>query len=239
MAWGVTAAQQNKIGLLKIMLLLTLAGAATFLVIKYFEYTHKFHEGLFPGIKFYGKPGEHSHMWIDPDSVAAGAAGHAAPTASGAQPPADHAAGDADAATAPAFEIQTVSVTPGAASSLPPAEASTVLLAAAGPAGLGTTQSISIPEAELVRDRHEAHVQPLQDPARPANMHMFFNIYYMMTGLHGIHVVIGMIVITWLLVKSFKGQFSKDYFTPVDLGGLYWHVVDLIWIFLFPLFYLI
>jgi cytochrome c oxidase subunit 3 len=61
----------------------------------------------------------------------------------------------------------------------------------------------------------------------------------MMTGLHGIHVVIGGIVITWLLIKSIRGQFHREYFTPVDLGGLYWHVVDLIWIFLFPLFYLI
>src|SRR5688572_22632222 len=112
MAWGVTAAQQNKIGLLKIMLLLTLAGAATFLVIKYFEYTHKFHEGLFPGIKFYEKPGEHSHMWIAPDAAAHGAAEHTAPAATAAEQPADqaHVAGDAAAtppATAPAFEIQT------------------------------------------------------------------------------------------------------------------------------------
>jgi len=245
MAWGVTAAQQNKIGLLKLMLVLTLMGAATFLVIKYFEYTHKFHEGLFPGIKFYEKPGEHSHMWVNVDSAPPGAAEHAATTETapaGAPASADqlHAAsGGAAPASAPAFEIQTVSITPGTGAALPPAEASTVLPAAAGPAGLGTGEAIAIPEAELLRDRHPAHMQPLQDPTRPANTHMFFNIYYMMTGLHGIHVVIGMIVITWLLVKTFRGQFSSEYFTPVDLGGLYWHVVDLIWIFLFPLFYLI
>ncbi len=68
---------------------------------------------------------------------------------------------------------------------------------------------------------------------------MFFNIYYLMTGLHGVHVAAGIGLLTWLLIGAVKGRFSSAYFTPVDLGGLYWHVVDLIWIFLFPLFYLI
>ncbi len=63
MAWAVTAAQQNKQKLLKIMLMLTLAGAVTFLVIKYFEYTHKFNEGIYPGISYYQQPGEDSHYW--------------------------------------------------------------------------------------------------------------------------------------------------------------------------------
>ena len=58
-------------------------------------------------------------------------------------------------------------------------------------------------------------------------------------GLHGIHVLAGMGVITWLIIRSVRGHFGPEYFTPVDLGGLYWHVVDLIWIFLFPLLYLI
>lgn len=228
MAWGVTAAQRNQIGVLKVCLVLTLMGAAGFLVIKYFEYTHKFHEGLFPGIKFYEKPGETSHMWIDPAAATHAEGEHAAEA-----PAAEHAA------AAPTFEIETVAITPSVATALPPAEASTVKPAAAGPAGLASPDSIAEPKAEIVRDRALAHVQPLQDPNRPHNVHMFFNIYYMMTGLHGIHVVIGMIVISWLLIKTFKGEFSSEYFTPVDLGGLYWHVVDLIWIFLFPLFYLI
>lgn len=227
MAWGVTAAQQNKIGVLKFCLVLTLMGAVGFLVIKYFEYTHKFHNGLYPGIKFYEKPGEHAEMWIS-ETDAAHDTKHAAEVAP-------------DPASAPGgFEIQTVAITPGGVNaSLPPAEASTVLPAATGPAGMAAGEKIAIPEAEFVKGRVEAEVQPLQDRFRPQNTHMFFNIYYMMTGLHGIHVVIGMIVIIWLLVKAQRGHFSSEYFTPVDLGGLYWHVVDLIWIFLFPLFYLI
>ncbi len=234
MAWGVTAAQKNQIGVLKVCLVLTLMGAAGFLVIKYFEYTHKFHEGLFPGIKFYEKPGEHSHMWISEKDLA-----HDKAFAAETAPDPALANHSATTPAAGGFEIQTVAVTPSASTSLPPAEASTVLPAAAGPAGLAAGDKIAIPEAEFVRDRVESTVQPLQDHFRPQNTHMFFNIYYMMTGLHGIHVVIGMIVITWLLIKTFRGEFSNEYFTPVDLGGLYWHVVDLIWIFLFPLFYLI
>ncbi len=80
---------------------------------------------------------------------------------------------------------------------------------------------------------------PRRDPQRPPNLHIFFGLYFCMTGLHGLHVVGGLVVITWLLIRSLHGHFSSAYFTPVDLGGLYWHLVDLIWIFLFPLLYLI
>jgi cytochrome c oxidase subunit III len=80
---------------------------------------------------------------------------------------------------------------------------------------------------------------PRHDPDRPARAHVFFNIYFLMTGLHGIHVLVGMGVIGVLLVLSTRGAFGSAYYTPVELTGLYWHVVDIIWIFLFPLFYLI
>ena len=88
-------------------------------------------------------------------------------------------------------------------------------------------------------DDHAHHPNPRVDPERPANAHLYFGIYYTMTGLHGAHVIIGMIVIAWLFLRGMRGDFSAKYFTPVDLGGLYWHVVDLIWIFLFPLLYLV
>ena len=71
------------------------------------------------------------------------------------------------------------------------------------------------------------------------NAGLFFSLYFMMTGLHGIHVLIGMTIITWVLIRTRKGHFNEHYFTPVELTGLYWHLVDLIWIFLFPLLYLI
>ena len=71
------------------------------------------------------------------------------------------------------------------------------------------------------------------------NPHIFFSVYFLMTGLHGIHVLGGMGLITWLILRTGKGHFSPEYYTPIEMTGLYWHLVDLIWIFLFPLFYLI
>jgi cytochrome c oxidase subunit 3 len=68
---------------------------------------------------------------------------------------------------------------------------------------------------------------------------VFFSIYYMMTGLHGIHVLIGIGLMIWLILKAKKNILHSGYYTPVEITGLYWHLVDVIWIFLFPLLYLI
>jgi cytochrome c oxidase subunit III len=73
----------------------------------------------------------------------------------------------------------------------------------------------------------------------PRNAGIFFSIYFCMTGLHGLHIIAGMSAIVWVMVRSAKGQFTSEYFGPVDYVGLYWHLVDLIWIYLFPLLYLI
>jgi cytochrome c oxidase subunit III len=131
MVLAVWAASMSKRKLLIWMLVLTLICAGAFLVVKYFEYSHKFHDGLLPG-KFYSHQG---------DTV------------------------------------------PG--------------------------------------------------------QFLFFSFYFMMTGLHGLHVVIGMIAIGWILVRAIKGHFSASYYGPVDLVGLYWHLVDMIWIYVFPLMYLL
>jgi cytochrome c oxidase subunit 3 len=131
-ALSIHAAQQNKRGMLIFNLVVTLACAAIFLVVKYFEYSHKFHDGLLPGYHFTN----------------------------------------------------------------------------------GTLPN-------------------------PDQAHIFFGIYFLMTGLHGIHVVLGMGVLSWLLARSIRGDFHDQYYAPLELGGLYWHLVDVIWIFLFPLLYLI
>ncbi len=60
-----------------------------------------------------------------------------------------------------------------------------------------------------------------------------------MTGVHGLHVIIGIGVYAWIFLRNKRGEFSSRFFTPVHMVGLYWHLVDLIWIFLFPLLYLI
>lgn len=109
--------------------------------------------------------------------------------------------------------------------------------AAEGPGG-GINIAILDPSRAALPETPAGHPDPRSDPQRPANVHMFFGIYFLMTGLHGIHVIVGMIIITWLLLRAVRGDFSNNYYTPVDLGGLYWHVVDVIWIFLFPLLYL-
>ena len=83
------------------------------------------------------------------------------------------------------------------------------------------------------------HGEAAADDTRPRNVHIFFGIYFAMTGLHAIHVVLGMFAIAWIMVRGAKGHFNSQYFGPVDYVGLYWHLVDLIWIFLFPLLYLI
>jgi cytochrome c oxidase subunit III len=68
---------------------------------------------------------------------------------------------------------------------------------------------------------------------------MFFTLYFFMTGLHALHVVAGMGALSYVGLRALRGHFSAGYYTPVELGGLYWHLVDIVWIFLYPLLYLI
>ena len=67
----------------------------------------------------------------------------------------------------------------------------------------------------------------------------FYGLYFTMTGIHALHVIIGMGVIIWLMRLSKRGTFSTSFYTPVEVVGLYWHLVDAVWIFLFPLVYLL
>ena len=130
MALSIRAAQKNMRKQTVILLLMTTLLASAFLVVKYFEYSHKFHLGIFPG-KFYAFLGTHA-----------------------------------------------------------------------------------------------------------SNEHLFYSLYYIMTGLHVIHVLLGIVAILWLAWRAAKGHFYSGYYTPVEAVGLYWHIVDIIWIFLFPLLYL-
>lgn len=89
---------------------------------------------------------------------------------------------------------------------------------------------------------HDEHAEPTGPDStsdRKPQIGVFFSIYYCMTGLHAIHVIAGMIALSWLYFRCLKSHFRPDYFGPVDYVGLYWHLVDLIWIYLFPLLYLI
>lgn len=86
---------------------------------------------------------------------------------------------------------------------------------------------------------------PIEDTKETSNAELdrdvgiFFSIYYCLTGLHAIHITAGIIFLSWIYWRSILGHWRPDYFGPVDFVGLYWHLVDLIWIYLFPLLYLI
>ncbi len=169
-ALAVRSAQVGKRNLTSLYLIVTILCAGVFLVVKYFEYSHKFHLGLLPG-----------HCFGHPGLSAAVQNGE---------------------------------------------EVGTCLRVHADSAPV-------MPEWVKAADE-DGHVRLLSPRAN-----MFFGLYFVMTGLHGLHVIVGMSILAWVLYKNIKGKFSPAYFTPVDLGALYWHLVDLVWIYLFPLLYLV
>ncbi len=75
--------------------------------------------------------------------------------------------------------------------------------------------------------------------SRPSGEILFFGLYYVMTGLHGLHVIIGVVIISFMTVFTIRDVITHDNYVKLESAGLYWHLVDIIWIFLFPLFYLI
>ncbi len=85
---------------------------------------------------------------------------------------------------------------------------------------------------------HEG-MPPLEAKQFAGEGELFFVLYFSMTGLHGAHMIIGMAVMAFYLRPAWHGRYSRDYYTPIEGLGLYWHFVDVVWIFLFPLFYLV
>jgi cytochrome c oxidase subunit 3 len=71
------------------------------------------------------------------------------------------------------------------------------------------------------------------------SVEMFFCFYFFMTGLHALHMIIGFGIMTVMAIWAWRGKFSPEYYAPIEVSGLYWHFVDIVWIFLFPLLYLI
>jgi len=76
-----------------------------------------------------------------------------------------------------------------------------------------------------------------QEYLRPAQI--FFSLYFVLTGLHALHMIVGLGIMTWMLIWTKQGIIRPDYYSPIEISGLYWHFVDIVWIFLFPLLYLI
>jgi cytochrome c oxidase subunit 3 len=104
-------------------------------------------------------------------------------------------------------------------------------------------------DADLIKEKKEIkeaiEVENSADPegagvtALNAHAQLYFSLYFGMTGLHALHMVIGAGLLLWLILEARKGRFDANYNTPVENIGLYWHFVDIVWIFLFPLLYLI
>lgn len=93
-----------------------------------------------------------------------------------------------------------------------------------------------IPGAPFGPDAHALHLLP---GATLPQVEMFYWIYFAMTGMHALHMIIGAGLLTFLIIYSLKGRFDPEYHGPVEIIGLYWHFVDIVWIFLFPLLYLL
>ncbi len=90
----------------------------------------------------------------------------------------------------------------------------------------------SFDAGDLIRDYPQIHIDP-------AHAQIYFSLYFAMTGLHALHMIIGVGLFTYLLYHAAKGRYGPEYYTPIEMGGLYWHFVDVVWIYLFPLLYLI
>jgi cytochrome c oxidase subunit 3 len=103
-----------------------------------------------------------------------------------------------------------------------------------GPLFLLPTHAASTNHSEPSSDSPEGQSSLNQGPVE-----IFFSFYFAMTGLHALHMVIGIAVLVVLMINARRGAYSAEYFTPVELTGLYWHFVDIVWVFLFPLLYLI
>lgn len=228
MAWAVHCAQTGRRRGLIRLLTATLVFATAFLGIKYVEYESKWRHGLLWGRYYHPADGHGTEGASEPAGAGQAGGQPANAPAPNHEQSAAARAGESSSATmavagpGPQGGHMTAGVAAGP-DGTPPVGPIRIAAAAAGPQGLA---------------RHLRRTGPGRHD-EPRNVQIFFAVYFLMTGLHGLHVVAGMVVITWILVRSMRGHFGPAYFAPVDLAGLYWHVVDVIWIFLFPLLYLI
>lgn len=321
MAWGVRAAQLGQTKLLTTLLIATLIGGAGFMVIKTVEYNKKWKHGLFVGprnifngVTQGGKTGAEAHE-LEEESFGEDAGKGAEPATREGSDPHDRAKPTAVNPAPVAFEGSAVERAPEhgeVVSHAPGAKPNPVAMIPVGadaPDGnAGTDDKAKIVPQDLTpgglshateTDASHHHVAYRQlAEVDKHRVYTFFGIYFFMTGLHGLHVLIGMSLIFWVFVRALppgpkrmanplgltalglfvvvlgliiasgwliwpglllaaigglwslmrlptmssaegEAEFGPKYFYPVDLVGLYWHLVDLIWIFLFPLLYLI
>jgi cytochrome c oxidase subunit III len=91
----------------------------------------------------------------------------------------------------------------------------------------------------VLEDSREAASVAAKDPLYQKHAEIFFSLYFIMTGIHATHMIIGLGILAVLVFYSKRGKFDAEYYNPLEMTGLYWHFVDIVWIFLFPLLYLL
>jgi cytochrome c oxidase subunit III len=243
-AWAVRNAQMGDKTKLRINILLTIAGALFFMCVKYVEYSHKFHDGLLPSRHFH--PSEevwetHAFKHKHPEAAAAAERIIALRTA---RMQAQGAVRDEVVPRDAALRAVPVSHHEEGAPAAAPPHFDKDELALDVPNDIWLESQIRAlpPAVRKPLDMAGVIHKPADGPvefARPAKAGVFFSIYFFMTGLHGLHVVIGIGLWIWMLVIASKRSMGDRYFGPIDFTALYWHLVDLIWIYLFPMLYLI
>jgi len=217
MAWAVRASQLSQRTLMLWLLIATFLGGCGFMGIKAVEYYEKFDHDLWPGQWNVFYPADQHPEFSqasDPQAAQLEAIHHLEEYygIGGGHGEGSHGDGHEGDTAAHGGEGQ-----------------------AAGGGG-ATASIVAEPEAR----GQQQHLTYEQLPGLAAQRtHLFFQAYFLMTGLHAIHVLVGMGLIGYLIIRALQGWFSASYYAPVDIIGLYWHLVDLVWIFLFPLLYLI
>lgn len=284
MAWAIRGAQMDNKKVLVGNLIATIVLASGFLVVKYFEYTHKFELGIWPGVNF--ELDEGTQRVSDLNGAVAltplftpASEDEGAPEVTGATEDAEvaeaesGALGAADAPltgedqAAPSGDADAVPDSPAATGE---ADAEAADLAASGGEGAATGEPAAVEaegagaalDAAAASDAAHANSDAPGELATAGvetehgddhgsghgregeifsnrRAGIFFAIYYVMTGIHAIHIVIGIIAIGFLVFFAQRDHYSSVWYTPVENVGLYWHIVDIIWIFVFPLMYLI
>jgi cytochrome c oxidase subunit 3 len=223
MAWA--SLLRNDMAKYRLFLGLTVAFGFCFLGIKYVEYSAKIHHHTLFGKRFAPTEAPDGTEIEQPD-------GNPGVTTDGKPAPKEplNTVGGVKAQPVPGAEGAPPA---GSAPVVPDDPAADKEEPASAVSGVGVLPAIEAQKAAGAHIKSDAGARP------PPNTGMFFTIYFAMTGLHGIHVLAGVIVFIWLLLRAMKGHFGPGYYGPVDFAALYWHLVDLVWIFLFPLLYLI
>jgi cytochrome c oxidase subunit 3 len=212
MALTVYFAQRNNRNMQVIMILLTMAFGATFLGVKVIEYTDKFNHGLVPvtGWNRKARAPEAQHNEV------ATLPGEAVASAAESQPAVEHVYNNPRGDFQWNFGHDLVE-------QMMHEEQATGKKIFTDYERHGGYFVNGVFQADRFRDK----------------IRSFYWIYFAMTGLHALHMVVGLLLMSWLLFTAWRGYYNADYYSPVEMSGLYWHFVDIVWIFLFPLLYLL